>query len=746
MAEQDNETRGRLGRLFAALAGDDDSSEARNDSDESLSAGSRSSGGSSSLDVEDLSQRLLLSSDPMSLLVALMQNVRARAEDAGTPGRESVRVPSALELRLAERLEEAGLGSDDVRTPSLHVVRPRTSGLFYLRVDEESLAWLAKIKVLRVEAALNAALLTERLLPDANRASASGLVQAEQRICRSITSQAERVAALLGEPARGEWAVRHALAYGIEAFQLPYRLTANFRVNVAGGAVAFEIDLIPPRAWAATAFVDGLGVVPATSEMRRASTTDYNLRLALLLAGYAFAVAPELEEAWVAGVVDTASGHACYYSVRLTRAALASIDLTATFDPLDVLQAAGATLSGDERGLAAVRQDFSLEDELFCPARRHDPVELSDAVLDASASRALGCTHASGLSIDEGRRRRHVASELSRGLTSSTEDNVRLLLSVAGEGAPDDVARAARRCVAKLIDGTLADDPLAIEDEFVNGDPLARAAARARDLLVSRDFLDAQKASEEGLAQADKDAGSPASNGERPARAFGSYADRALYNRLVAPEGPLCELAPNASVDAHAIASAAALAQGRVEEALAHARHVVEVAPLSAQASLHLSHCLEAAGDVEGSERELCRLLSLAHDPESIGLGYLRVAQLEWQRGRVLAAQACYQRALRYLPAPTIMAGLAFVTFVGQASGSGNAQLPDDQADAALEAAEIPLAPTREVSDTFLEAARAAVDSELFGVARDLMKTLCAMSRDDVYFGMLRSLEDAPDR
>lgn len=745
MAERDNETRGRLGRLFAALAGDDGPSDAHEGSDDSPDAGTHSSDGSS-LDVEELSQKLLSSSDPVPLLVALMHDVRVRAEGAGTPGHEGMRAPGALELRLAERLEEAGLDSDDVKLPSLHVVRPRTSGLFYLRVDEESLAWLAKLEVLRVEAALNAALLTGRLLPDANRASASGLVRAEQRICRSIVSQAERVAAHLDEPAHGEWAVRHALAYGIEAFQLPYRLTASFRVNVVAGAAAFEVDLVPPRAWTSVAFVGGLGVVPATSEMRRAAATDYNLRLAVLLAGYAFAVAPELDQVWVAGVVDTAADHACYYSVRLTRTGLVGVDLTGALDPLALLRASGAVLEGDERGLSAVRQGFSLEDELFCPARRHDPVELSDAVLDASAARALGCARVSGLSIDEGQRRRHVASELSRGLTDSTEDNVRLLLSAAGEGALDDVAQAARRCVAKLIDGTLADDPIAVEEEFVDGDPLSRAAAKAHDLLVSRDFAGAQKVAEEGLAQAENDACSPAGASERLERAFGTYADRALYNRLVGPGEPPCALASSPSLDAHAIASAAELAQGLVEEALAHARHVAEVAPLSAQASLHLSHCLEAAGDVEGSERELCRLLALAHDPESIGLGYLRVAQLEWQQGHVLAAQACYQRALRYLPAPTIMAGLAFVTFVGQASGSGEAQLPDDQADAVLEAAGIPLAPTREVSDAFLEAARAAVDSELFGVARDLMQTLCTMSRDDVYFGMLRSIEDAPDR
>ena len=43
----------------------------------------------------------------------------------------------------------------------------------------------------------------------------------------------------------GEWAVRHAISQAIESFQLPYRLVANFRSNVADGNVAIEVQLTP---------------------------------------------------------------------------------------------------------------------------------------------------------------------------------------------------------------------------------------------------------------------------------------------------------------------------------------------------------------------------------------------------------------------------------------------------------------------------------------------------------------------
>ena len=69
-----------------------------------------------------------------------------------------------------------------------------------------------------------------------------------------------------------------------------------------------------------------------------------------------------------------------------------------------------------------------------------------------------------------------------------------------------------------------------------------------------------------------------------------------------------------------------------------------------------------------------------------------------------------------------------------------------EEARAALLEADVPLAPTEHVSEIFFEGLRASLDQEIFPVARDFMSNLGTMSRDDVYFGILRSLEDAPDR
>lgn len=731
----DSHEHGRLGRLFAALVG--------TEGEVAEKPLGQTDDARRPFDLDDLARSLAATSDPAGALRSFAAGVRERSELAGSGATEA---PGGLELYLAERLLEAGvLESDGAALPSMRVVRPRTSDLFYLRVDDDELPWLSKVRLLRVEAALNGALIASRVLPDGGVGSTlEEVVRCEQRACRSIVAQAPRAAARREGPALGEWDVREAISFGIETFQLPYRLTTRFRTNVRAGVAAFEVDLVPPRAWASTVFVDGLGIVGATPEMRRRAATDYNLRMGVLLAAYALAAAPRLSAVWVAGVVDTASSHTCYYSACLTRRLLEEVDLEGSFDPVELMRAAGATIDERNRELGAVRQDFSLDDELFCPAWRFEPVELSGRSLLPQAAEALGCQEARGLSVDEARARRAAADELVRELGDSTEGNVRALLSLARRSGEGDVRDAALRCVRSLIDGSLADDPLEIVGSLVLGDELTRGAALAHERMLARDAEGAERAALDAIASAGEDA--YLDDGTRTWRSFEDHTDRALYNRLLAREGEVCSLAPSALLEAHLVASAAGLAQEKLEGALAHARRARELAPLSAQASLSLASCLEATGDLAAAADELARLLSVAHDPETIALAYLRMAQVQWQGGRVLAAQACYQRACQGLGATLVVAGLAVIALIGRVGDAATASLSPEQAESALRGAGIPVAPTEDVVRALAEAARAATDAELFPVARDATRALCSLVRDDVTFGVLRSLEGEPDR
>lgn len=741
MAERDSERQephGRLGRLFAALVGTDASAAPGPLAPEPGAADA--GGGRPALDLDELTERLAASADPMGALRALVADVRGRAERGGEGA------PSGLEVFLAERLAESGIMGGETGLPSVRVVRPHTSGLFYLRIEEPEITWASKISVLRAESALNAALLATHALRDARTASLEELVRCEQRVARSIVAQAPQMAARAQAPAVGEWDIREAISLGIESLRLPHRLTARFRVNASRGMAAIEADLTPPRAWPATAYVDGLGVVGATTDMRRRAASDYNLRLGLLLASYALLVAPELDQVWVAGVVDNPSGHACYYSARVDRALVDSLDLDGPLDPWAVMRDAGATMEADAGELAAVHQGFSLDDELFCPPRRFEPVELSPEALPLAAAEALGGRLVRDLGSDEAAGRRRASEGLLRSLGDSTSDDVRALLSVANApGAEKSVRDAALWTVHELVGGTLDDDALVVAEAFVDGGTLVRVVRRAREDLLSGRFDEAAREVEGALAPLDG-AGAYTDGDELVWRVFGDHTERVLYNLLVDEGGREVALAPTAYLEAHLMASAARLALEDLGGAVAHARRARELAPVSAQVSLHLAQCLEATGDLAGAGGELRRMLGLAHDQESLGLGFLRMSQLQWAEGRVLAAQACYQRACRHLGGPALVAGLAVVALLGQVGSASDGSLTPEQADAALAGAGVPQAPTEELLSALAGAARAAVSSEHFDVARDVVRSLCSVARDDVSFGVLRSLEGEPDR
>lgn len=405
----------------------------------------------------------------------------------------------------------------------------------------------------------------------------------------------------------------------------------------------------------------------------------------------------------------------------------------------------GVTMELDDGALLPVRQGFSLEDELFCPPARFDAPETSDRELPADAARALGASCVADLGIDEACRRTMAADELTRGITDSTEANVRLLMSLMTAGADPAMDAACRRVMEGLIEGTLPDDdPMAVAEELAHGDALSRAVELGTSRMLAKDVAGAGRAVLDALEPVE-DAGTYADSDEVAWRAFGSYVDRVLYNRLMAGASSKTRLAPAALYQARLIASQTELIQGNAESARGLAAGAAHLAPLSAEAALQLSNCLSALGDNDGATEAVRRMLTYAHDPESIGMGYIRMAQLQWERGRGRVARACLQRAREYVPGPLWAAGMQVMALMGHALDPEGEPTAEEARQALLEA-DVPLAPTDRVSEVFFEGLRTSLDQEIFPVARDFMSNLGTMSRDDVYFGILRSLEDAPDR
>lgn len=710
----ENTNNKNLGELFAAIVG-----------------GAADAGATveDAFDIDRLGRKLMAADDPVAILKGFVSRVRAS------------KFSCALETRLADRLDESGLLGDDVITPAFRVVRPKTSGLFYLRIDDPELPYLAKLRVLGAEAALNACLMCSALLDEPLSASMEEVVRTEQRIARSVAQQATSAVVDLGEQkANGEWRDRRAIAAGIECLRLPYRLQARFRVNSAAGEAAIEVDLAPPRIMPRTVLVDGIGIVAASEAMRRAAATDYNLRVLAMIAAYAFANSCDLRRIWVAGVVDTATSHACYCSAVLEQEDLEGLDL-AHLEPVALMRFLCASIDESGGTLSPVAQGFSLDEERFCPRGRHERPELTDRKLSPPAGTALGCREVSGISVDEGALVAEVGRNAASLLTDSTQANVRAIMTLANETADPRVIAAARKVVGGLIAGDLDEsDPEAICEAF-QSDDLADATRKAQEDLLKGDAAACASAIAEALAPIEAE-GRFRDSAEVCWRVFDGYADRVLYNRLFSPEGHKVRLAPRPYFDALQLLSASDLLLGRPEAACDLARQAARLAPLSTQASLNFSHCLLELGRVEESIAECSRMLECASDPQSIGFGYITMAQLQWKLGNMVASQACYQMAMRVLPAGIVEAARQISSLLG---ATPQESLSDEHALQALADRGIPLAPTDEVIEVLREGATAAIDENLFIPGKELLFLVVALTRDDIDHGILRSLEDEPD-
>jgi tetratricopeptide (TPR) repeat protein len=706
----------------------------------------------SRLDFPELAERITNAMDPLSELKRFVGDIRTREADAEAHPENA---PCELERYAARMLDEAGLFETEPELPSLTAVQLRSSHLIYLRHADQSLPYLAKLRVLRLESAINAIRFASvSLAEDATQEQA---YQLNQGLARSIVAQARPIDEPLASPdddnwPEGEWSVRYGISQAIETIQLPYRLSARYRTNVADGNVAIEIQLTPAEVFPSSCYVDGLGIVPTTGDMRQRASADYALRLALLLAASAFRCSEHIRHVWVAAVLDTPSRRNCYFCVDFDRWRFSRIDLTDLGDLTETYRSFAPLMRYEDGWLRPVRQSFHLEEERFCPSRRYMPVSLSSRRLDAHAAEHLGTSHVSGLAIEESDSRALVASAIMLRLApeddeKSTQKNVRAVMELAGDDPDPTVREAAERVVRGLVDGSLSGDALAIGEEFVRGDVLTRAIDAAKGLIMRQEPARARAQIVPLLARIDG-SGVYADTPSVVYRFFNSYVERALYNRLHASEErqPTVMLVPDAYYEAHLLASVTYLMEGQGDQALTHAQRMVELAPLDARARLHLVKCLEMLDRDDEAVEQLRELLRRAYEPQGAGYGYYRMAFFQWKRGHVDAAQACYKSAMHLIPTILAVMSMEMSVLYLQNPDMVQGDMEPEAVEEILRAHDIPVAPTEETCELFYDCARASLDAEIFPVARNFARVMGSFMGDDIIAGVIRSLEDEPDR
>lgn len=710
----------------------------------------------SQFDYDALLGRLLGSPDPFAELRIYVSDIRSREEHGGGAG---ILRPSDVELFAARQLEEAGLFEKQPQLPHVRAIRSPHSRMIYLRMENGSIPYTSYLRVLKIEAALNALRFIAEACDDLSGIPQVDCYRLIQSLTTSICAQSPAIDQPIeldeGEEPDGEWTVRRGIATAIESMQLPYRLETRYRVNVAAGNVAFQVDLTPEKVFPSSFMVDGLGIVKSSREMRRKAASAYAQRLAILLAATAFRTSERIKHVWVIGTVDNAHTHRCYFCIDFDRWRFSRLDLARISNLPKVMRSFVPNMRLENDILRPVAQTADLNEPRFSPPWRHTPVGLVTRKLSGNLARALGTGTVSGLAIEEADKRSLIAADIMLNLVpasapNATEKNVGYVLEHAGDDPDPTVRAAAERVARAMIEGSLDSNPEEIGEAFVSGDALTQASARARELLAHRDAEGVVATLASLVADIDG-SGTFDDAGGVVWRYFSNYVDRALYNREHENDGKALLLIPDAYFAAHYYLSIAYLMLDQGERALAHARRLAAMAPLDKHAALQLVRCLEENERADEAVETLDGFLRGAHDPEAVGLGYYQMASFQWKKGNIMAAQACYQQAMNYLPGITPLVVMEVSGLLGASQQQGGPAetslkpLSPDEIATTLGYHDIPLAPTDDMSRTFLECARASVDAEIYPVAKNFVGILAAFDPDDVIMDVMGSMEGVPD-
>ena len=385
-------------------------------------------------------------------------------------------------------------------------------------------------------------------------------------------------------------------------------------------------------------------------------------------------------------------------------------------DPVTTYRMFDAVMSVDSDGaLEPVDTDLDLRDAKFSPLASQQEPEFSEAHFGPQTSRVLGCTDATGLSIqrvDLLQRAvtdfHHLASDDSMPSVAKAQHAMRIVEHI---GDPE-LSQLAPQVGAALIDGK--DTP---DFDFTLAKRLDAERVKARDLLFSGQPDQAIEVQEAAVSRVDalfaQSKGVP--------RYFNSYAERVVYNRLFATAGERTVLIPDSLFYAH-MELADILSQVKGAKAsLKHLNAMVSYAPAYPLSHMRLAVQLARDEDWDSARAACLNALRVALDRADAAFAYYRFAYSEWMRDRFDTAAAAYLMAAHIAPGQfsTLPAELDELM---ERTRSQCIPVPHDVVDAAtvLTEHDLPVWPHTEVEPIVRQAARVCVDNGMFVPARTL--------------------------
>lgn len=549
-------------------------------------------------------------------------------------------------------------------------------------------------------------------------------------------------------------------------------------------------------------------LIPAGKAVRRKDASAYTLRVALLLASFAFRASTRIQHVWVQAVRESTTRKDYVLSVDFDRARMANIDLHHTENLQAIYHRFVPAMRYEDAVLRPILPLCNIEDQRFCPARRYTSIQDNTTKLRAAAARALGSKYASGLTISQNERAMYIGQELLGKLYSATtstcayEHNVRELFACAKKYNDPLIDEAARRCAAKLVHQELACEPATIVNEFVGGGALNTACKQAVKACNRRRYDAVIDLLEPIIDTVDVNE-TYVSDEQVSWQYFANYVDRARYNvecdaerawrahaakyagvqaagtqavgdgrtridkrtsKFPARTGLVSNvrnvrhnktvmLVPDALFEARMCLSVAYGEKQQLNKAIVQAQRLVDIAPVDTRARMVLINSLVHAKKVDEAQTQICQLMQLAHENESLAFAYYNMAHIQAYKHHQLAAKACYDLAIHFLPeleeasatpAHMYLSEGRIVPVIIHNDGFDVEHIPTDDIQEILQAYNIPIAPTKQTISFLLKGTKAAINAELFSVARNFVRHMFNLTQDDVFVGIARSIERSP--
>ena len=413
-------------------------------------------------------------------------------------------------------------------------------------------------------------------------------------------------------------------------------------------------------------------------------------------------------------------------------------------DPFVLVEAAGGAFDlGPDWEMRAVDSLRDSDDPMFHPEGCDVPAELDEHAFDERRARILHAGRVKDLGIYEDGARKAMADEVLDAFERGGEQAALDALKDVHDRTENLYLRDAcdtilGRVRAKTIDfGAKAQVVDALSDIYglQAGMRAAQRTVQGNPLLACEQ-LDAMVGACDG-------SGLFADSATKKYRYFDSYASRALYAvrcpeaadgrelRLCADEYFLCH---------YRLASVLASSIERAEEAIAHARRCVELAPTVAASHLRLARCYFSVFDYRSEIEALRRMLDVVWNPADLGLALYWLGYAFFMVDDPAAGLACYQTCPVFDPSLSEPASAELADLLRKREMEPR-PLPREECEAVFADRGIDLDGLKRNADALMLVAGAAVDAGSYGLARNLLASAQAVLRDDAAPAVIASLE-----